>query len=165
MIIRPEQRGDEPAIRLVIRDAFERAPHSSGTESAIVDALRDAEALTVSLVAVDGEEIIGHVAVSPVTIGDEAGWFGVGPVAVLPSHQRRGAGAALIAESLAHLRSIGASGCVVLGEPGYYSRFGFTHDAKLTYGDVPPGYFQAISFDGKWPRGSVSYHRAFEAAA
>lgn len=143
--------------------AFLNAPHTSHTEQYIVSALRKAGKLTVSLVAHANGAIIGHVAVSPVAVSDGASaWFGLGPISVNPNHQRRGVGAGLMREALRLLREQGAAGCVLLGEPGYYSRFGFQVDPNLVLPDVPPGYFQSISFDLSRPRGAVSYHEAFK---
>lgn len=162
MMIREDRPGDQDAIRQVVTDAFALAPHSSGTEAEIIDRLRSDKSLTVSLVAEEGDEIIGQCTVSPVTIRGASGrWFGLGPVAVSPRWQGRGVGSALIDAALCRLRTSGASGCVVLGDPGYYSRFGFRHDASLSYADVPPPYFQLLPFGDEQPRGSVEYHRAF----
>jgi putative acetyltransferase len=162
MIIRPEIAEDAPAIRAVTAAAFKGAPYSSGTEAAIVDALRDAGALTLSLVAEEQGRIVGHVAFSPVTINGKAGgWFGLGPVSVEPAEQRRGIGQALIRDGLERLKSAGAEGCVLLGDPAYYGRFGFISDLRLRYGDVPPEYFQRLSFTGIEPEGEVAYHVGF----
>jgi putative acetyltransferase len=161
MIIRAERREDVLAIRELVREAFAGAPHSSGTEWAILDALRRADALTISLVAIEGADIVGHVAVSPVTVSATEGWFGLGPVAVRFQQQRQGTGAALIREALDQLRRSGAAGCVVLGEPAYYRKFGFEHDPDITYADVPPPYFQVLDFGSKRPTGPVEYHPAF----
>jgi len=93
METRPERRGEEEAIGALIRAAFAGAAHSGGNEAAIVAALRRAGCLALSLVAVEGEAIVGHCAFSPVTIdGRSGGWFGLGlgPVAVQPERQRRG---------------------------------------------------------------------------
>ena len=164
MIIRTERDEDAPAIRVLTAAAFENAPHSSGTEAAIVDALRDAGALTLSLVAESEERIVGHVAFSPVTINGEAGrWFGLGPVSVDPTEQRRGTGQALIWDGLERRKAAGAEGCVLLGDPAYYRRFGLISDPKLRYGDVPPEYFQRLSFTGVEPEGEVAYHSGFNA--
>jgi len=162
MMIRDERPGDEPGIDALITDSFAGAPHSSGTEAAIVSALRVAGALMSSLVAVQGEEIVGHVAISPVSIADSQGqWFGLGPVAVRPACQRRGIGEALIDEALRKLRASGAAGCVVLGEPDYYRRFGFRHDPEVTFAGPPPAYFQVLPFGDGRARGAVTYHKAF----
>lgn len=169
MQIRPEQPADADAIRALTAEAFATAPHSSGTEAAIVDGLRTARALTLSLVAVEGEEkpseILGHIALSPVTIdGAEHGWFGLGPVSVRPGRQRGGIGSALIREGLRRLRESGANGCVLLGDPAYYGRFGFAADPALVLEGVPPEYFMRLAFGAEAPAGTVRYHAAFDGA-
>ena len=163
MKIRSEEPSDPEAIRTVVRKAFATANHSSGTESLIVDKLRKRAALTLSLVAVENDSIVGHVAISPVSTPESSGtWFGLGPVSVHPSRQGAGIGAALITEALERLRKSGASGCVVLGEPKYYRRFGFLHDPGITHRDVPPPYFQVLSFGPGQGVGPVEYDEAFE---
>jgi predicted N-acetyltransferase YhbS len=92
---------------------------------------------------------------------EDVGWFGLGPVAVLPGRQRRGIGETLIRFGLRQIEEIGGRGCVVLGEPGYYSRFGFESDPKLRFADVPAEYFQRLVFKGDPPTGLVRYHPAF----
>ena len=169
MRIRPEQPADSDAIRALTTEAFATAPHSSGTEAAIVDGLRAAGALTLSLVAVEDDEksneILGHVAFSPVTIdGAERDWFGLGPVSVKPGRQRGGIGAGLIREGLRRLREMGAAGCVLLGDPGYYGRFGFATDPALVLEGVPPAYFMRLGFGAEPPAGTVRYHAAFDGA-
>jgi putative acetyltransferase len=164
MMIRSEARSDTSSIRSLIEAAFDGMEHSSQTEGAIVDALRQAGALTISLVAEQDDTIVGHVAFSPVRIdGKDLGWFGLGPVSVWPSLQRGGIGTALIGEGLKLLGQRGATGCVVRGDPNYYRRFGFTSDHALRYGDVPAEYFQSIVLSGDAPGGEVTYHDAFEA--
>ena len=159
----PERtEGDEAAISSVIAAAFANAEHSDGTEARIVERLRQAGALTLSLVAEDQGSILGHVAFSPVTVdGRNVGWYGLGPVTVEPHSQGGGIGAKLICEGLDRLRAIGANGCVVLGEPDYYGRFGFRADPRLAYPGPPPEYFQALAFAAEIPRGTVAYHPAF----
>jgi putative acetyltransferase len=160
--IRDEIPTDAPAIEALTISAFLNAPHSSHTEQFIVGALREAGQLTVSLVAVADGKVIGHVAVSPVSLSAGApGWCGLGPISVLPEYQRRGVGARLMREALRILREQGAAGCVVLGEPAYYGRFGFLADRALVFPGVPPEYFQALSFGSSRSRGVVSYHAAF----
>jgi putative acetyltransferase len=162
LAIRPESAADRVAIREVTRAAFVNAAHASHTEHLIVDALRQAGALSLSLVAETTDNIIGHVAVSPVTITDgAAGWFGLGPVSVLPAHQGHGVGSLLVQEALTILRQRAAAGCVVLGEPSFYSRFGFMCAADLVLPGVPAEYFQAICVHGALPRGEIRYHDAF----
>lgn len=164
--IRHEAPGDAAAIEAVTVAAFLRAPHTDHTEHVIVRALRAAGQLSISLVAEHDGVIVGHVAISPVTISDGAqAWFGLGPVSVTPAHQGRGIGTRLIEQALAALRERDANGCVVLGEPGYYSRFGFRAEPQLTLPGVPPEYFQALPFAAALPRGHVSYHEAFSTRA
>ena len=121
MIIRPERDSDIDAIFNVTQAAFENHPYSAGTEQYIVNALRAAKALSLSLVAeVDGQ-VIGHIAFSPVTISDGTdNWYGIGPVSVLPEFQKKGCGKSLINEGLALLKTSGAQGCVLVGDPKYY---------------------------------------------
>ena len=161
--IRNETAADVPAIEALTAAAFLDAPHTSHTEQFIVNALRGAGELTLSLVADAEGTVVGHVAVSPVSLSAAAsGWFGLGPISVSPEHQRRGVGSRLVREALRILRERGAAGCVVLGEPEYYGRFGFQVDPNLVLPGIPPGYFQACSFDGSKPRGIVAYHVAFD---
>lgn len=159
-----EKPGDDARIHQVTEQAFLSAPHTDHTEQFIVDSLRRAGALTISQVAkVDGE-IIGHVAISPITLsGGETGWFGIGPISVLPEFQGLGIGSKLMQSSLAALEKMGASGCVVLGDPAYYGRYGFKVVDGLIFPGVPAEYFQALSFSGEFPNGEVSYHEAFSA--
>lgn len=165
MIIRSEKPADISAIRSLTDAAFLGVEHSRQTEAAIVDALRDGGVLALSLVAERDGRIVGHLGFSPVQIdGHDTHWFGLGPVSVLPDLQRSGVGTALIKEGLRLLGQGGAEGCVVLGDPGYYARFGFSSHHALRYGDVPPEYFQSLVMSGNPPRGNVAYHRGFEAS-
>ncbi|WP_041646751.1 GNAT family N-acetyltransferase [Aromatoleum aromaticum] len=162
LIIRSEAPEDAAAIEAVTESAFRHAPHSDHNEQFILAALRDAGALSVSLVAEMDGVIVGNVVLSPVSISSgAAGWFGVGPVSVIPELQGRGIGAQLMREALARLSAQGASGCVVLGDPSYYKRFGFANEAGLVLPDVPPEYFMALSFGQPMATGTVTYHHAF----
>lgn len=164
LTIRQETAADIGAIDEVTRQAFLQAEHTDHTEQFIVRSLRAAGALSVSLVAELDGELIGHAAASPVRISDGTPrWYGLGPVSVAPGHQRQGVGSRLITELLAALRQLSAAGCVVLGEPAYYSRFGFRAESTLILPGVPPAYFQALVLEGALPSGSVSYHPAFDA--
>ena len=165
MEIRPEQPSDVAAIRQLTKAAFAPMAYSSQTEAEIVDALRQANALTISLVAVEDGDVIGHVAFSPVTIdGGDQGWYGLGPVSVWPHRQNEGIGSKLIRDGLSRLTDIGARGCVVLGDPGYYKRFGFENDDALIFDGAPAEYFMLLRFDGgPLPTGKVDYHDGFNA--
>ena len=162
-MIRAESPGDVETIHALTAAAFLHAPHASHTEHLIVDALRAAGQLTLSLVDERNGAIVGHVAVSPVTITDGSrGWFGLGPISVLPDQQGTGTGTGLVRAALQRLRELGASGCVLLGEPAYYGRFGFRAVPGLVLPGVPPEYFQALAFDAPLPHGEVAYHEAFD---
>jgi len=162
MILRPEREGDVDAIRTLTETAFRTAPHADGTEHLIIDRLRAAGALTLSLVAEADGRVVGHVAFSPVTLSDgSADWYGLGPISVYPAHQGKGIGGKLIQQGLARLKALGAAGCVLLGDPAYYSRFGFVSDSALTLGGVPPGYFMHVAFSPVYGGGTVTYHPGF----
>jgi len=163
MLIRQEQEGDHSAIADVTAWAFAGVEYSDQTEPDIIAGLRAADALTISLVAIDSDTLVGHIAFSPVTIdGADHCWFGLGPVSVKPDHQGAGIGSALIRMGLEQLRSRGAAGCVVLGEPAYYCRFGFERDDGLRYEGAPPEYFMRINFTADdTPTGRVEYAPAF----
>src|SRR5690606_38772579 len=121
---------------------------------------------TLSLVAVDGGQIVGHVALSPVTLSSGAtGWYGLGPISVWPARQGQGIGAALMQAALAALQQQGAAGCVLLGDPRYYARFGFRPRPGLTLPGVLPVFFPALGFTQVMPQGEVSNHAVFDATA
>lgn len=162
-IVRPEREGDSSEISDVITRAFAVAEHASGTEAAIVERLRQNGKLAVSLIAEIDGRIVGHTAASPVTITEGAlGWFGLGPVAVAPEMQGQGIGSRLVQETLACLVALDASGCVVLGDPAFYGRFGFRASGQLIYPGVPGEYFQAIAWKTPIPSGIVGYDAAFD---
>ncbi|HTO30977.1 MAG TPA: N-acetyltransferase [Pararhizobium sp.] len=166
MIIRPETAGDIIPIRALTTIAFAGMPYSDGTEAAIIDRLRADGALVISLVAEIDDVVVGHVAFSPVEVADGADdWFGLGPVSVDPDRQKGGIGMALIKTGLDRLREIGAAGCVLLGDPGYYERFGFRHYDALRFPGPPPEYFLALTLRGSVASGIVQYHKAFYGAA
>lgn len=163
MQIRAERTGDEAAIAHVVTAAFSRADNGLGYEATIVSRLREAEALTLSLVAESKGSIVGHAAWSPVLVaGKDVGWVGLGPLAADPARRGEGIGAALVREGLERLQTAGVGGCTVLGAPEFYQRFGFAVRDGLTYAGAPPEYFTAIRFAGDWPSGEVTYHPAFE---
>jgi putative acetyltransferase len=164
MIIRNESEPDLERITEVTRAAFEDHPFSRQTEVFIIHALRAAGALAVSLVAeVDGQ-VVGHIAFSPVTVSDGSkGWYGMGPVSVLPGFQKRGIGKALVLEGLSRLKSEGASGCALVGNPEFYGRFGFRNHPELIYEGVPQEYFLALPFGPEKAQGLVVFHEGFSA--
>ena len=164
MTIRNEQPQDIEAINRLTEAAFRNEEYSSHTEHFIVNALRRTGQLSISLVAAEHDQILGHVAISPVSISSGVtGWYGLGPISVRPDRQGKGIGSALMRAALQQLRQQGAAGCVVLGDPAYYGRFGFKAHPGLELPDVPPEYFQALSFTGELPVGVVKYAAAFDA--
>lgn len=164
--IRPERPGDEDAIRTLTRVAFAGVPHGGGTEPGIVDALRKHGELRLSLIALDSDEIIGHAAFSPVAIdGNHDCWFGLGPISVAPDRQRQGVGSELVQEGLARLKTAGAKGCALVGDPAYYNRFGFAGDSGLTYPGVENRYVQQLAFDDVNRSGVLRFCDAFESVA
>ncbi len=166
MRLRPEAPQDCSAIENVHVAAFADHPYSRQTEHLIVNALRAAHALTVSLVAEVEGKVVGHIAFSPIKIDShDCMWFLLGPVGVLPDYQRRGIGRELVREGLKAIRSLGAEGCVLVGDPGYYSRFGFTRHRELVFEGVPAEYCMCLPMTERIPRGSVSHHAAFSVTA
>ncbi len=164
--IRSELPSDIQAIADITVAAFLTAQHSSHTEQFIVASLRQKGMLSLSLVAEIESQPVGHIAFSPVTVADDSvDWYGLGPVSVTPLYQRRGIGQALVQSGLALLRERGAHGCVVLGSPEYYRRFGFAATPDLTFTGPPPESFMALRFTGSPPHGEVTYHEAFNARA
>jgi putative acetyltransferase len=163
MHIRDERPEDADTIFNITEAAFRDMPHSDGDEQHLVNALRDGEALTVSLVAEQDGTLVGHIAFSPVTINGAPGhWYGLGPVSVLPELHGQGIGSSLIREGLARITALGAEGCVLLGHADYYPRFGFVADPELTYGDRMTPNFMRLVIKGDAPKGKVAYHPAFE---
>lgn len=169
-----------PALRLAIRDetptdvdavrAVECAAFARDDEARLVDCLRDAGAMTLSLVAALDDEIVGHVALSPVSIdGVVSGVLGLGPMAVAPAFQCCAIGSRLVEEALVRVREWGHAGVIVLGHPDYYPRFGFVPASRfgLRYpAPVPDEAFMAAelvtgAFAGH--AGDVRYHAAFDA--
>jgi len=164
MMIRDEKPGDERVVRAVITEAFKPVPVSRQTEGAIYDALREAGAMTVSLVAEEDGVVVGHIALSPVTIGETSGnRLGVGPVAVRPDRQGLGVGRALVEAGLARARSLGAKSVVLVGDPAFYGRFGFAARPGLTHEGVPDQYVLGLSFGVEAPKGMIRFHPAFAA--
>jgi putative acetyltransferase len=161
-VIRAAWPSEDGAVAALVSAAFATAAHSGGNEAEIVAALREADDLALSLVTTDAARIIGYAAFSPVTISDgTAGWYGLGPVAVMPELQGQGIGAKLIRSGIAQMAERGAQGFVVLGDPGYYARFDFKADPRLVYPGVPAAYFQVLKGDGLMPVGEVRYAPAF----
>lgn len=157
-----ESPGDVDAIDTVTRSAFQGHACSEQNEHRIVHALREAGALQLSLVAALDGVVIGHAAFSPVSLNGTVGtWCGLGPLSVVPAHQRCGIGSALVRSGLRRLADRGIDGCVVRGDSAYYQRFGFRRHAGLDIAGFPSDRFMALAFAGAVPTGDVRYHPAF----
>ena len=165
MIIRPEREEDYESVRRVIELAF-----GQPDEADLVDALRRLASPYISLVAVQDDEIVGHIFFSPVTIHTDDSAFeaiGLAPLAVLPDRQNLGIGSALTREGLEACRRAGGEIVVVLGHPNYYPRFGFYTAREKGLAceyDVPDEHFMVAELSegalaGR--RGLVKYHPAF----
>lgn len=163
VLIRSERPTDIDAIEQVTLAAFMGKFSDNPTEHLIVNGLRNAGALSLSLVAEVNGKIVGHVAFSLVTINEEnLNWYGLGPISVLPEMQKQGVGSKLIKEGLSAIRALGAKGCVLEGSPVYYQRFGFRSYPGLIYEGSPAlEYFMALPFYEDVPQGKVEYHLAF----
>lgn len=160
--IREEQPSDYDRIREVTELAFRDRAYSCKREHLIIDLLRQAHALTVSLVALSKSEVVGHVALSPVSLSEAKGpWFGLGPISVLPELQGLGIGSALMNAALSWLRGEQAAGCVLVGDSQYYSRFGFINDPSLSVKGVPPAFTLTKRLCPNDDRGVVRFHEAF----
>jgi putative acetyltransferase len=159
MEIRAEQPADVEAIRRVNRAAFDQEE-----EGRLVDTLRARGAVLLSLVAVVGDEVIGHILFSPATIGTVAG-AALGPMAVVPAHQRQGIGSELVARGLDSLAAQRCPFVVVVGHPEFYPRFGF--EPATAYGltcdwDLPAGVFMVKVLNAA-TAGRVHGHVAYQA--
>ena len=163
-VIREETPADIESIRDVTVAAFQTLDISNQTEHLIIEELRAAAALALSLVAELDGQVVGHIAFSPVNLSDgTTGWYGLGPVSVLPEFHRQGIGSGLIEVGLEKIKDRGAKGCCLVGHPGYYKRFGFINPAKLSFEGVPEEAFFALAFAGSMPEGTVTFNGAFNA--
>jgi putative acetyltransferase len=166
MVIRSETPEDIPAISEVTIAAFSDHPISNHTEQFIINALRCANVLTISLVAETDGKIVGHIAFSPVKISDgSTGWYGLGPVSVLPELQKQGIGTALILQGISMLKEMGGQGCALVGDPNYYRRFGFKNNPDLIHEGIPQEVFLVLPFGEKIAKGKVEFHEGFLATS
>lgn len=160
-----EKPQDISDIRKVHESAFE-----TRTEADLVDVLRDKNAHVISIVAIMGTRIVGHILFSPVTLetdGVAVKLLGLAPMAVVPEYQRKGIGSKLVEKGLAESRAKRYPAVVILGHPGYYPIFGFTPSVNYSITseyDVPPDVFMikelAPGVLAGIP-GIAKYHEAF----
>jgi putative acetyltransferase len=160
--IRPERPGDEAAIYDLTRRAFAPMPYAAGDEQELIDKLRGAGALALSLVAEIDGPIVGHIAFSPAFAADgSAGWYALGPVSAEPALKHRGIGSALIEAGIAWLVEHGAAGCVLVGNPAYYGRFGFRPFPDLCPDNEPAQFFQILPLAVAAPDSIIAFHPLF----
>ena len=158
--IRQEAAGDEVAIAQVTEAAFAGKPYASGDEADLPERLRDVGALVLSLVAVERNQIIGHVCLSPATVGDEK-WLSLGPLSVLPNKQGQGIGSALVSTAVGIAQAYGRGGVVLMGDPKFYGRLGFEQTSGVTYNGSETRHLQVYPF-GQVPSGAAMFHKAFD---
>ena len=160
--IRPEKAGDEAAIYKVTADAFRGRPYAGGDEQDLLNRLRELGQLALSLVAVDGDQLLGQVTFSPATLSDGSEpWFGLGPVSVMPECQGQGIGSQLIRSGLDEISARSALGCVLTGNPVYYQRFGFELAPKNVPEKESPLYFQLKLLSATRAEGTFAFHSTF----
>lgn len=162
LILREETTADIDAITEVTIAAFKNLPVSNQTEQFIIKALRSADALAISLVAVVDERVVGHIAFSPVAMSDGTkDWYGLGPISVLPEYQKQGIGKSLINKGLSLLKELGGQGCALVGNPNYYKPLGFRNYPDLVHEGIPQEVFLALPFNEKVPQGTIEFHESF----
>lgn len=163
LFIRREAPDDIGAIYDLAKRAFHGKSYSDGDEQDLINALRDAGALTLSLVAEKAGVITGHVAISPAVAQDGSdGWYALGPIAVEPARQRQGIGGSLIRESMERLTGMSARGCIVLGDTNYYPRHAFVLRPDLAPVDEPARHYMVRALNGHSPESVVSFHPIFQ---
>lgn len=144
IVIREEGAADAEVVRRVNVEAF-----GQPDEAELVDRLRAACPERLSLVALEGDAVVGHILFTPAKLGAVEG-MGLAPMAVLPDHQHRGIGGRLVEAGLAELRRRGCPFIIVLGHPNYYPRFGFepanAHGIRCKW-DVPDDVFMILKLD------------------
>jgi len=137
-------------------------PFAAGDEQDLINALRDACALSCSLVAIRNDQVIGHIAFSPAYAADGSpDWFALGPVSVEPDLQGQGIGSALIGAGLEWLAEAHAAGCILTGNPDFYRRFGFRSYPELAPPSDPAEYFMILPMGCRSPEAVISFHPLF----
>lgn len=167
MQIRTEREEDRTGVRAVNESAF-----ATPAEADLVDALRGQARPVVSLVADDQGAIVGHILFSPVLLTGhpDRKIMGLGPMAVLPEHQRKGVGSALVAAGLEACEKLGYGAVVVLGDPEFYRRFGFVPSTQFAIRceyEAPEGAFMVKELrpgNLRGATGTIKYHAAFSNA-
>lgn len=161
--IRNEVSADVAAVAELTKAAYADHFYSEEAGPSILEDLRSADALVLSLVAELKGKIVGHLAVSSVTISDGSlNWYGLGPLSVAPEYQGYKVATTLVHHGLATLRGKGAQGCALIGLPAFFARFGFFNHGALRHDGVPREVYVRKLVDGDWPRGEISFHQAYK---
>jgi len=160
--IRAEQTHDQSVIWEITKAAFAEKAYSGGDEQDLIDKFRSIGALSLSLVAIDGDCLVGQVSFTPAAISSDIGiWYALGPIAVVPERQGEGIGGLLIKSGLNSLQERGAWGCILTGDPRYYSRHGFGLAPEHCPSNEPEKNFMLRTIGDKKPTGVFSFHKAF----
>lgn len=168
MIIRAEESKDTKAISNVIQAAFKDAPHSDGSEHLLVARLRDEKTYRndFSIVAEENDEIIGHVFLSEIEVGNQKA-VALAPLSVLPAFQKQGIGKSLLQAAHERAKQAGYPLVVILGDSAYYGRFGYQKASQFGIypptPDFPEDYFlvKVLAEIAELPSGKVTYPQAF----
>ncbi len=162
ILIRPESTEDHTAIFDITQRAFEPMPYAGGDEQLLPGRFRDANVLALSLVAEWDGAVVGQVTLTPAFADDgSTGWYAIGPISVEPTIKHQGVGSLLIHAAIAWMREQDAAGCVLVGNPHYYGRFGFRVFPALAPVGEPAEFYQILPLDGREPQIAVRFHPLF----
>ncbi|MEO0441529.1 MAG: N-acetyltransferase [Pseudomonadota bacterium] len=160
--IRGEKPSDQARIYDITARAFAPMPFSDGNEQDLIDRFRKAGALEISLVAEQDDAVVGQVTFTRAIAADGSpGWYALGPVSVEPELQSQRIGEQLIEAGLAELRQRGAAGCILVGNPDYYRRFGFRGFPQLCPERQPKDFFQILPLGVAEPDVEIEFHPLF----
>ncbi|KAJ4458206.1 putative GNAT family N-acetyltransferase [Paratrimastix pyriformis] len=165
VIVRDQTQADCAAVFDLVQEAFSTMKYACGREQIVASRLFESGE-AVMLVAEDQGVIVGQASFSRVKIQGAEQWWGLGPIATTPSRQRQGIARKMLETGLARLRTMGAAGCVLVGDPAFYMRFGFLQGTGLYFEGVPAENFLALPFTtASVSSGQVHFHAAFDACA
>jgi putative acetyltransferase len=162
VLIRPERTEDQEEIFDVTQRAFAPMPYADGDEQELIGRFRDAGVLALSLVAERDGAVVGQITFTPAFAADGmTGWYALGPVAVAPELKHQGIGSQLIQAGIAWLQEQDAAGCILIGNPAYYGRFGFLPFPELAPAGMPAEFYQILPLRISDPAAIVAFHPLF----